>query len=277
MTVRIEEMTWVEYADRIKKGGVVVFLPVGSLEQHGPHLPMHCDEVIPRALSEAVAKIVGGLVTPSVTFGYKSQPRSGGGNHLPGTISMDADVVVGQVRDIIVELARHGVRQIVVMDGHYENTMFITEGIDLALRSMRFDGVKDMKVLRVGYYEFTSNETIRKVWPDGFPGWPLEHAGVMETSVMLHLFPDLVHMDKVPTHPPAALPPYDVFPATAENWPQLPKSGALNSAVGATGEKGTILFEEYVNGIHQAVLREFKVRSPMIGDGRMESQSVKPS
>lgn len=277
MTVRIEEMTWVEYADRIKKGGVVVFLPVGSLEQHGPHLPMHCDEVIPRALSEAVAKIVGGLVTPSVTFGYKSQPRSGGGNHLPGTISMDADVVVGQVRDIIVELARHGVRQIVVMDGHYENTMFITEGIDLALRSMRFDGVKDMKVLRVGYYEFTSNETIRKVWPDGFPGWPLEHAGVMETSVMLHLFPDLVHMDKVPTHPPAALPPYDVFPATAENWPQLPKSGALNSAVGATGEKGAILFEEYVNGIHQAVLREFKVRSPMIGDGRMESQSVKPS
>ena len=277
MTVRIEEMTWVEYADRIKKGGVVVFLPVGSLEQHGPHLPMHCDEVIPRALSEAVAKMVGGLVTPSVTFGYKSQPRSGGGNHLPGTISMDADVVVGQVRDIIVELARHGVRQIVVMDGHYENTMFITEGIDLALRSMRFDGVKDMKVLRVGYYEFTSNETIRKVWPDGFPGWPLEHAGVMETSVMLHLFPDLVHMDKVPTHPPAALPPYDVFPATAENWPELPKSGALNSAVGATGEKGAILFEEYVNGIHQAVLREFKVRNPTIGDGRMESQSVKPS
>ena len=174
-------------------------------------------------------------------------------------------------------LARHGVRQIVVMDGHYENTMFITEGIDLALRSMRFDSVKDMKVLRVGYYEFTSNETIRKVWPDGFPGWPLEHAGVMETSVMLHLFPDLVHMDRVPTHPPAVLPPYDVFPATAENWPGLPKSGALNSAVGATGEKGAILFEEYVNGIHQAVLREFKVRSPMIGDGRMESQSVKPS
>jgi creatinine amidohydrolase len=272
MTVRIEEMTWVEYADRIKQGGVVVFLPVGSLEQHGPHLPMHCDEVIPRALSEAVAEMVGGLVTPSVTFGYKSQPRSGGGNHLPGTISMDADVVVGQVRDIIVELARHGVRQIVVMDGHYENTMFITEGIDLALRSMRFDGVKDMKVLRVGYYEFTSNETIRKVWPDGFPGWPLEHAGVMETSVMLYLFPDLVHMDRVPTHPPAVLPAYDVFPTTAENWPGLPRSGALNSAGGATGEKGAILFEEYVNGIHQAVLREFKVRC-----GQMESQSVKPS
>ena len=196
MTVRIEEMTWVEYADRIGKGGVVVFVPVGSLEQHGPHLPMHCDEVIPRALSELVARQIDGIVTPSIAFGYKSQPRSGGGNHLSGTISVDAEVVIGQVRDVIFELARHGVRQIVMMDGHYENTMFITEGIDLALRWLRFDGVRDMKVLRIGYYEFTSEETIRKVWPDGFPGWPLEHAGVMETSVMLHLHPELVHMDR---------------------------------------------------------------------------------
>ena len=84
-------------------------------------------------------------------------------------------------------------------------------------------------------------------------------------------------MDRVPTHPPAALPPYDVFPGDRGELARLPKSGALNSAVGATAEKGAILFEEYVNGIHQAVLREFKVRSPMIGDGRMESQSVKPS
>ena len=260
MTVRIEEMTWVEYADRIGKGGVVVFVPVGSLEQHGPHLPMHCDEVIPRALSESVAKQIDGIVTPSIAFGYKSQPRSGGGNHLLGTISVGAEVVIGQVRDVIFELARHGVRQIVMMDGHYENTMFITEGIDLALRWLRFDGVKDMKVLRIGYYEFTSEETILKVWPDGFPGWPLEHAGVMETSVMLHLHPELVHMDRLPRHPPASLPPYDVFPVTAENWPGLPKSGALNSAAGATAEKGAILYTEYVEGIRRAVCTEFRLR-----------------
>jgi creatinine amidohydrolase len=161
---------------------------------------------------------------------------------------------------VIFELARHGVRQIVMMDGHYENTMFITEGIDLALRWLRFDGVKDMKVLRIGYYEFTSEETIRKVWPDGFPGWPLEHAGVMETSVMLHLHPELVHMDRLPRHPLASLPPYDVFPVTAENWPGLPRSGALNSAAGATAEKGAILYTEYVEGIRRAVCTEFRLR-----------------
>ena len=91
MTVRIEEMTWVEYADGSRRAVSLSFSRSARLEQHGPHLPMHCDEVIPRALSEAVATKVGGLVTPSVTFGYKSQPRSGGGNHLPGTISMDAE------------------------------------------------------------------------------------------------------------------------------------------------------------------------------------------
>ena len=44
------------------------------------------------------------FVTPSIAFGYKSQPRSGGGNHLPGMISVDAEVVIGQVRDVIFEL-----------------------------------------------------------------------------------------------------------------------------------------------------------------------------
>ena len=62
------------------------------------------------------------------------------------------------------------------MDGHYENTMFITEGIDLALRSLRFDGVKDMKVLRIGYYEFTSNETSESL-AGRVSGWPLGACG----------------------------------------------------------------------------------------------------
>ena len=83
MTVRIEEMTWVEYADRISKGGVVAFVPVGSLEQHGPHLPMHCDEVIPRALSESVAKQIDGIVTPSISFGTSRNRDPAAGTIFP--------------------------------------------------------------------------------------------------------------------------------------------------------------------------------------------------
>ena len=256
-TVRIDELNWMDYAKRVREHNPVVFLPIGALEQHGPHLPMNCDEVIPREISEEVARNVSGLVAPSFFYGYKSQPRTGGGNHFPGTTSLSAEAMIASVRDVIEDFARHSVRRMVLMDGHSENTMFIIEGIDLALRELLRDGVKDMKILRIGYYEFTSAETEKVVWPDGFPSWPLEHAGVMETSVMLYCHPELVDMSKLATDVPARFPPYDVYPVSFENLPTLPRSGALNSAKLATAEKGKLMFDEYVLRITEAVTDEF--------------------
>ncbi len=255
--VRIEQLNWMEYEARMKEQQPVVFIPVGALEQHGPHLPMNCDELIPREISEDVARTINGLVAPSLNYGYKSQPRTGGGNHFPGTTSLSAEAMILSVRDVVMEFARHGARRLVLMDGHSENTMFIIEGIDLALRELFRDGITDMKILRIGYYEFTSASTEKVVWPDGFPSWPLEHAGVMETSVMLYRRPDLVDMTKLATDVPAQFPPYDVYPVTFENLPTLPRSGALNSAKLATAEKGKLMFNEYVSGIALAVTDEF--------------------
>jgi creatinine amidohydrolase len=257
-TVRMQDLTWVEYAKRVAEDSPVLFLPVGAIEQHGHHLPIDCDVAIPRALSERVAARVGGLVAPPVAYGYKSQPRIGGGNHFPATTSLDAETVIFTVRDLVREFARHGVRRIAVMDAHYENTMFIIEGLDLALRDLRARGVDDMKIMRISYFEFTSQATIKKVWSDGFPGWALEHAGIMETSAMLYLDPDRVHMERLADHPPADFPPYDVYPVTKENVPAVPSSGALMSAKLATREKGGWLVEEWVAGIADAVAREFK-------------------
>ena len=255
--VRIEQLNWKEYDARMRELQPVIFLPVGALEQHGPHLPMNCDEVIPRDISEGVARNIDGLVAPSLFYGYKSQPRTGGGNHFPGTTSLSAEAMIASVRDVITEFARHGARRIVLMDGHSENTMFIIEGIDLALKELFRDGITDMKILRIGYYEFTSAETEKIVWPDGFPSWPLEHAGMMETSVMLYRHPELVDMSSLATDVPADFPPYDVYPVTFENIPGLPRSGALNSAKLATAEKGKLMFDEYVAGISEAVTSEF--------------------
>ena len=255
--VRIEQLNWKEYGARMRELQPVIFLPVGALEQHGPHLPMNCDEVIPREISEDVARKINGLVAPSLFYGYKSQPRTGGGNHFPGTTSLSAEAMIASVRDVITEFARHGARRIVLMDGHSENTMFIIEGIDLALKELFRDGIADMKILRIGYYEFTSAETEKIVWPDGFPSWPLEHAGVMETSVMLYRHPELVDMSSLANDVPAQFPPYDVYPVTFENLPTLPRSGALNSAKLATAEKGKLMFDEYVSSIAEAVANEF--------------------
>jgi creatinine amidohydrolase len=254
--VRIGEIPWTAYYERVRDGKAVVLLPAGALEQHGPHLPMNCDIVIPTALCERVARRVGGLVAPGIAYGYKSQPRSGGGNHFPGTTSLDGMTLICMVRDVIKEFARHGVRNMAVVVGHYENTMFIVEGIDLALRDLRSDGIADMKILRIDYWEFISQDMLDTVWTEGFPGWATEHAGVMETSIMLDLHPELVDMRQVPLHPPAAFPTYDVYPTDTS---RVPSSGALCSAKIATADKGALLMDGYVNGITRALVDEFNL------------------
>ncbi|MDN0076331.1 creatininase [Crenobacter sp. SG2303] len=248
------EITWTEYQHRIKEESPVVLIPVGALEQHGPHLPMGTDHLIPTAISRLVAEEVAAIVAPPFNYGYKSQPRMGGGNHFCGTTSLDGHTLSIMLRDVIKEFARHGVRRIAVMDGHYENMMFLIEGIDLALRELRYEGIHDLKILRIEYWDFTSNETLTKVFPDGFPGYALEHAAVMETSMSLYLHPHLVRLEKLPDDPPADFPPYDVYPLNPA-W--TPASGVLSPAHGASADKGKNLIDEYVQRIATALKDEF--------------------
>ncbi|MGD9742884.1 MAG: creatininase [Dongiaceae bacterium] len=256
-SVRIAEIPWTSYEKRLRGGDGLVLLPVGSLEQHGPHLPLNCDIAIPTAISERVAQRIDGLVAPTIAYGYKSQPKMGGGQHFPGTTSLDAMTLIYTVRDVIKEFARHGVRKMAVVVGHYENTMFTIEGIDLALRDLRADGVQDMKIVRADYWDFTSQQTIEKVWTEGFPGWATDHAGVMETSIMLHLHPELVDMEQCPMHPPAQFPPYDVYPINPA-W--VPADGALCSPKVATAAKGKIMIDEFTAEISKALKGEFELR-----------------
>lgn len=257
-SVQMANLTWIEYDERVHDGSTPVLLPVGALEQHGPHLPMNCDTLIPTEVCTRVAGKIDVLVAPPLCYGYKSQPKSGGGNHFPGTTSLDGGTLVMMTRDIIKEFARHGVRQIAVVVGHTENLMFTIEACDLALRELRAQGLDDLKIVHMGYWEFLSGATLQKVFPDGFPSWNLEHAGVMETSTMLYLHPELVEFDKVPLHPPADFPPYDVYPVEPD---RIPSSGALSSAKSATAEKGKLMLDEYVETISAALAEEFGLPS----------------
>jgi creatinine amidohydrolase len=233
-----------------------VLVPVGAVEQHGPHLPMGVDHMITTGIARAVAKRIGGIVAPAITYGYKSQPRMGGGNHFCGTTSLDAATLVGVLVDIVRELARHGARRVAIVDGHYENMMFTIEAIDLALRELRYDNIDDMTIVRFEYWDFTRPETLDVVFPDGFPGWALEHAAVMETSLMLHMHPELVDMTKVPDDGPAQFPPHDVYPLRPGC---VPCSGVLSPAHGATREKGESLFHAYVEDVSAALRAEFSL------------------
>ncbi|MGU7782161.1 creatininase family protein [Burkholderia sp. PU8-34] len=101
-TNTMAEMTWAEYQRRLATEPLVVLLLLGALEQHGHHVPMGTDHLLPGAICNAVAERTPALVAPPVAYGYRSQPRMGGGNHFPGTTSLGG----GTLRAELMEGAR---------------------------------------------------------------------------------------------------------------------------------------------------------------------------
>jgi creatinine amidohydrolase len=251
-TVFMSEMSWVAYQARIEADAPPVLLPVGALEQHGPHLPLGTDALLATAVAADAARRVGGLVAPALAYGYKSQPKCGGGQHFCGTTSVDAATLIGSVRDAVREFARHGVTRLVVVNGHYENQWFLTEGIELGLRDLGPGAA--LEVVRLEYWDLLSEATLAAVFPDGFPGYALEHAAVIETSLMLHYHPSLVRVDLIPDDGPADFPPYDVYP-TRRHW--VPLSGVLSSARGADAGKGRLIADEVAQRLAAAIEARF--------------------
>jgi creatinine amidohydrolase len=188
-----------------------------------------------------------------LSYGYKSQPRSGGGQTFTGTISLDAQTLTRTVLDILRELSRHGVTRCVMVNGHYENQWFITEGIELAQREFT---QKDhhMKVVRTEYWDFTPPSVYEQIFEGDFPGVDLEHAALIETSMMLYLHPELVRQDKIPNDPLADFPPHDVYPQSAEH---VPESGVLAPAGSASADKGRLLVEATSEAMISSLCKEF--------------------
>ena len=248
------EITWPEFQAYVDKGAVA-FIPTGALEQHGPHLPLGVDHMLPTAIALDIAAEVGGMVAPAIPYGYKSMTRSAGGPFFPGSTGLDGATLSSVLRDIIREFVRHGIRQICVLDGNYENLWFLNEGIDLAMREL---GGTGLRVMCMQHWEFLNEDTLGKLFPDGYPGIELEHAAVIETSMMMHYYPNLVRTELIPDNPAVDAPPYDVWPPHRD-W--VPESGALVSAAAASVEKGRIIADQYRRDITAAVRREFPARA----------------
>jgi creatinine amidohydrolase len=252
-SIFMAELSWPEWRQKIADQAIV-FLAIGATEQHGPHLPLNVDVILPTAVCERVARAVGGIVAPTIPYGYKSMPRSGGGQSFPGTTSLDANTLSLVLRDVIRDMGAHGARRFVLINGHFENSWPVVEGLDLGLRELRRDGATGVTAMRLEYWDFVRRETLDKIFPDGFPGTELEHASLIETSLMLLLRPDLVDITKIPQENRASFPPYDIHPAPPG---YLCPSGVLADARGANAEIGQWLMDDHVALITAAVKKEF--------------------
>lgn len=253
-SVFLAELAWPEVEARIA-AGAPIFLPLGATEQHGHHMSLNVDVIIPTALCARVAEVTGGLVAPTIAYGNRSQPRTGGGPSFPGTLNLTANTFSLVVRDIITELYRQKVRRIVVLNGHYENIWPSVEGIELALDAIGRHVASDLTILRMDHWDFAASETITRIFPHGFPGIELEHASVLETSLMLALRPDLVDLSRALHDGPAAFHPYDRFPSPPL---EVPASGVLSMTEGSSAEKGEWLIADVVARLSKIINEEFE-------------------
>jgi creatinine amidohydrolase len=244
-------LSWTQYRERLKNAPLVI-LPVGALEQHGPHLPMACDALLSEAIALRLAAAIDGMVMPPLSYGYKSQERSGGGQCFPGTTSLDGITLIHTLRDILRELFRHGATNILVLNGHVENQWFLTEGIDLALREIA-QNQSSVRVSRCEYWNYTPQHVLERIFDGPFPGVDLEHAALIETSMMLALYPHLVDISAFPEDILADFPGHDTYPQRGNG---VPVSGVLAPLSSASAEKGWLLIDSTVEGLVAAFKAE---------------------
>jgi len=248
----IAEMTWPE-AEAAARRGAVALWSVGATEQHGPHLPTGVDTLIPHELSLRLAKRLDLAIAPPQPFGHRSRPLSGGGQGFPGTTSLRAETLVAVVADVVGELARSGFGRIAIVNWHGENVNLLWAGVDRAREAGLLGEARVMLVERV-FNAFGPDELdfLFADAAEGFPGWPAEHAAIMETSLMLALRPELVRRELIADGRSEQRPFYELIPAPPEH---VAPSGVLAEASKASPEKGERLTGLILDRL-EAALRE---------------------
>ncbi len=244
----MEEMTWPEVALAAKENRPVV-IAVGSTEQHGPHLPLNTDCVLPVAIAVEAAKQLPLVVAPAIRFGAMSRALSGGGETFPGTLSLRGTTLIATIHEVTSALARHGFKRICIQNWHYENAGFLWEAADLTHQKHR-----DVRLLIVEnpMPEFSAEE-LAKIFPNGFPGWDVEHASIMETSMMYVLRPELVRREHIADDQAKRHPSWDVVPAPDDF---IPKSGVLWHPTESSEATGRLLIDAAVKRLVEAIRTE---------------------
>jgi creatinine amidohydrolase len=166
----------------------VILLPLGAIEQHGPHMAVSTDTdivtYIARQAEAALPEQV--LLCPTLPFGSSDHHLSFG-----GTISIGAELYTKVIVDLVGSLLQNGFRKIVLLNGHGGNITPVKQA--LAVLSKDYDAALQPNIALVTYWELGGKP---------FAGEPpmespaLSHACEYETSMMLHIFPERVAMEK---------------------------------------------------------------------------------
>jgi len=235
--------------EKIKDNGVVI-VPIGAIEQHGPHLPTGTDYYIGWAIAKRVAEELNAFLLPIVPFGFSE-------DHLPraGTITLSMDTLKSIIRDIGKSLARDGAKHIIFFSGHGGQ---ITQIADVCYELNVSGVLGKTQAHNISPWNATPVEVLAQVLEEDV----FLHAEEMETSVMLFLEPKLVDMTKAvketPDYVPRGLTTANFLESiriftTSKFIGRDLKTGVCGDPTLATKEKGAKLIELIVDCTLKAI------------------------
>ncbi|MGD2125197.1 MAG: creatininase family protein [Desulfobacteraceae bacterium] len=255
--VWLQEMRWQQVQELRHKKKRLAIIPVGSVEQHGFHLPLGTDSMVAIKLAQDAAERTKAIVTPPLWFGWSPHHLA-----LPGTITVRPEILIEVVFDVLSSLATNGFDRLVIVNGHrIANIPWIQIAAEKAQREL---GVK-VAVFDPAY--------MAKGIADQIGFGEVGHADELETSHMLHIMPHLVRMDLAKDYLPKEKKLYHVDPRVSEDtlcWvPSTAKDlektagksgGVSGSPTLATPEKGKRLHDHLVARLIEVITELNKSR-----------------
>jgi creatinine amidohydrolase len=226
----IQELPWTEVALRLQARPRLIF-PVGALEQHGPHLPFGTNVIIAERIASEVARRTSLLHAPVFSYGVTV-----GGGPFEGRSGLRRKTFHRAVNEILGRWEDDGVAEFITITAHrfepHLEALLLTPA--LAAPNTVFD-----------LYQIDVSDIVESD-PE------FEHAGELETSLMLHLRPELVRLSEARDFTPSggALRKY-----TRRRTPTPPREsrGVLGSPTRANPVKGARIFERWVDAISRAI------------------------
>jgi creatinine amidohydrolase len=232
----MSRMTMPEFEDALAKTRTVI-IPFGSVEEHGPHLPLSTDTLHAQEVAERAAKLYPVLVAPPVHYGLCRST-----SEHPGTISISGNTLKALTLDVGRELYRQGCRQIILLTGHAGGTHVaaLIEAGEQLLRELPEIRVAVVNVLELLREALKQSPAMVQTPGDS-------HAGEVETAIMLAAHPQLVKGTA-----PAEWPTFPKFILARQKrrfWP----GGVWGDPEAGTREKGEKILQCEVNFLVELV------------------------
>ena len=238
--MKLAELHWPE-VKKLDREKIVAIVPVGSMEQHGPHLPFQVDTFVSSRLAEDLErKIPEILLVPPLWAGVSAHHMD-----YPGSITLRARVFMDLLHDVCASLDHHGFRRIVLLNGHGGNRS------SLEVLGQELFVELGLTVNTLAYWDLVPDlvKSLKSTKSNG-----MGHSGELETSLMLYLAPHLVNQKDIPQGvlgieepgPTSGIKRYVNMKAHSE-------PGVIGMPSAATTEIGEKLYQGALSALEKAV------------------------